>query len=73
MLFRSSSAPDAAIADFVAIIMGITPSDARSAPAQALLKSHFTAAVPKVVSASEALKSTFIAACVAPSAAGIGM
>jgi hypothetical protein len=69
----SSSDPDTAIADFVAIIMALTPSDPRSAPAQALLKSHFTSAMQTGVTATAALQSTFVAACLAPSAIGIGM
>src|SRR5262249_55766782 len=69
-----SSSPDAAIADFVSIIMAIEPSDSRSAQAVTLLKSHFDDAMSKGgAGASDALKSTFTAACVAPSAAGIGL
>ncbi len=69
----SSSKPDAAIADFVQDLMALTPSDPRSAPAQTLLKSHFTAAVQSGQSATAALQSTFMAACLAPSAVSIGM
>jgi hypothetical protein len=69
----SSTQPDAAIADFVATIMALTPSDPRSAPATALLKGHFTKATQQGASASDALKSTFITACTAPSAVSIGL
>ena len=70
----SSAKPDAAIADFVATIMGLPPSDARAAPAATILKSHFTdAMMTPGVTASDALKSTFIAACLAPSAVSIGL
>ena len=69
----SSTAPDAAIADFVAIIMALTPLDSRSAPATALLTAHFAAASQKATSASSALESTFVTACLAPSALGIGL
>jgi hypothetical protein len=69
----SSATPDAAIADFVQIVMALAPSDTRSAPATALLKTHFTQAVSGGYSPSDALKSTFIAACLAPSSIGIGM
>jgi hypothetical protein len=69
----SSTAPDAAIADFVSIVMALTPSDPRSGPATDLLKGHFTAAVQQGASASDALKSTFITACIAPSAISIGL
>ena len=41
----SSTQPNPAIADFVQIVMGLTPSDPRAAPAQALLTSHFSSAV----------------------------
>ena len=53
--------------------MGMVTSDARSVPAQALLKGHFQAAVKTGASASDSLKSTFIVACLAPSVVGIGM
>jgi len=69
----SSSQPDAAIADFVAIIMAMSSSDARAAPATTVLKSHFTAAVATGASPTDSLRSTFIAACLAPSFIGIGM
>jgi hypothetical protein len=69
----SSAQPDAAIADFVQDLMALTPSDPRSAPAQEILKGHFTAAVKSGASATEALQSTFTAACLAPSAVSIGM
>jgi hypothetical protein len=69
----SSTAPDAAIADFVAIVMGLPPSDPRSAPAATLLKSHFSAAMQQGASAADALRSTFVTACLAPSAVSIGM
>jgi hypothetical protein len=69
----SSSQPDAAIADFVATVMALTPSDPRSTPAEALLKSHFASAMQQGASATAALQSTFVAACLAPSAVSIGM
>jgi hypothetical protein len=70
----SSSQPDAAIADFVSLVMALTPSDPRSAPAQALLEAHFTAAKGQPgVTATQALQSTFVTACLAPSATAIGM
>jgi hypothetical protein len=69
----SSTQPDAAIADFVQDLMALTPSDSRSEPAQKLLKAHFTAAVQSGASATAALQSTFVAACLAPSAVAIGM
>jgi hypothetical protein len=69
----SSAQPDAAIADFVGIVMGLPPSDARAAPATTILKSHFTDAVTQGATASDALKSTFMTACLAPSAISIGL
>ena len=69
----SSAQPDAAITDFVNIIMALTPSDPRAAAAQTVLKSHFTSAMGTGAKASDALKSTFTVACLAPSAVGIGM
>jgi len=69
----SSAQPDAAITDFLQIVMALTPSDARYAQAQTLLKSHFTAAEQSGASATDALKSVFVAACLAPSAVSIGL
>lgn len=69
----SSTDPDAAIADFVSIVMALVPSDPRAAPATMLLKGHFTAAQEQGASASDALKSTFVTACLAPSAISIGL
>jgi hypothetical protein len=69
----SSADPDAAIADFVAIVMALTPGDERYAPATAALKSHFTAAVGTGASAPDSLRSTFVVACLSPSFIGIGL
>jgi hypothetical protein len=70
----SSAQPDAAIADFVSIVMALTASDARSVPLQALLKGHFTAATQQPgVTATQALRSTFVVACLSPSAVSIGL
>ena len=69
----SSAQPDAAIADFVATVMALTSSDPRAAPATQLLQQHFAQAEAQGASASDALKSTFVTACLAPSAIGIGM
>jgi hypothetical protein len=69
----SSAMPDAAIADFVGTVMGLPPGDARAAPAAALLKAHFTDAMKAGETASDALKSTFVTACLAPSAVSIGL
>ena len=70
----SSASPDAAIADFVSTVMALTPSDPRARrrdeDPDAALQRRQGAAAPR---ASDALKSTFVAACLAPSAIGIGM
>jgi hypothetical protein len=68
-----SSAADAAIADFVATVMGLTASDPRAAQAKTILTAHHAAALASGAAATDALKSTFVAACLAPSAIGIGM
>lgn len=69
----SSSQPDAAIADFVATVMALTPSDPRAAQATAILTSHFQAAMQAGQTATDSLRSTFVAACLSPSFLGIGM
>jgi hypothetical protein len=69
----SSSQPDAAIADFVAIVMGLTPSDARAQPVTDALTGHFTSAKTAGATPTDALRSTFVAACLSPSFIGIGM
>jgi hypothetical protein len=53
--------------------MALTASDARAAPAQELLQARFAAALQSGASASDALKSTFVAACLAPSSVSIGL
>ncbi len=69
----SSKTPDAAISDFVGIVMALAPSDPRQKPATGLLKAHFTKATQTGASASNALKSTFVAACLAPSSVSVGL
>jgi hypothetical protein len=69
----SSAKPDAAIADFVSTVMGLVPSDPRAAPATTLLSQHFATTMSMGATASDALKSTFITACLAPSSVSIGL
>ena len=69
----SSAQPDTAIGEFVSTVMALTASDPRAASATALLKAHFTSAMQSGASASDSLKSTFVAACLAPSSIGIGL
>ena len=54
----SSTAPEAAVVDFVNIVMGLVTSDPRSTSAITLLKQHYAAAVQQGATASDALKST---------------
>ncbi|MEP7050664.1 MAG: hypothetical protein ABJB12_09940 [Pseudomonadota bacterium] len=69
----SSKSPDAAIADFVSVVMALAPSDPRSSPATELLKAHFSKATKAGATAANALKSTFVTACLAPSSVSIGL
>jgi hypothetical protein len=69
----SGTAPDAAIAEMVSSIMALTPSDPRSAPSVVALRAHFDAAVKTGATPSDALKSTFVVACLAPSSVSIGL
>jgi len=69
----SSSQSDAAIAEMVSLVMGLETNDARSAPTVAALTAHFNAAKASGASPTDSLRSTFVAACLAPSFIGIGM
>jgi hypothetical protein len=70
----SSATPGPAIADFVQIVMGLVPSDPRYGSALAILTAHDQAALAvQGTTPTEALQSTFIAACLAPSAISMGM
>jgi hypothetical protein len=70
----SSGQPDAAIADFVGAVMALVPSDPRAGRAQQLLKGHFSeAAAMPGVTPTQALRSTFVTACLAPSAMSVGL
>ncbi len=66
----TSSAPTAAMADFVHLLMGISaPSDATPL---SILQNHEQKARGAGLVASDALKSTFVLACLSPSVVGIG-
>jgi hypothetical protein len=70
----SSSQSTAAINDFVSLLMGLTTPDPRTAPAAALLQQHYQSALQqKGITPTEALQSTFITACLAPTFVSIGM
>lgn len=68
----SSAQPAAALDDFVTLLLGLPGADPRSAPARALLQAHFTAA-RQTATASDALRSTFVTACLSPTLIGIGL
>ncbi len=69
----SQAGIDSAIADFVANIMAIVPDDPRSAIMTSKLTTHYQQAIQNSATASDALKSTFVVACLSPNVAGIGM
>ena len=70
----TSDQADAAIADFVSIVMALAPSDPRAEPARALLSSHFASARRQPgITPTDALRSTFVVACMAPSAVSVGL
>jgi hypothetical protein len=68
-----SAKKDAAITDFVANIMGITSDDPNSAALTQLLHDHYDAAIAAKASPTEALKSTFITACLSPTSVAMGL
>jgi hypothetical protein len=68
-----SAKKDMAITDFVANIMGITSDDPASAAVTQLLKDHYDAAIAASASPTDALKSTFITACLSPTSVAIGL
>lgn len=69
----SSAKPDDAIADFVQTVMAIAPSDPHAADAKSILHDHFTNALATKVTPKDALQSTFVLACMSPTAIGMGM
>jgi hypothetical protein len=69
----SSAQASVAIGDFVQTLMALTPGDPRSSQAEMLLESHFAAAMKSGATATDALRSTFVAACLAPSSVTIGL
>jgi hypothetical protein len=69
----SSKDPATAIHDFVATIMGLTAADPRASEATAILTDDLAAAMQAGATPTDALRSTFVAACLSPSFLGIGM
>jgi hypothetical protein len=61
-----------AIDDFVTLIIGLTPDDPRRPQALAALQNHYTAAAAASNSVN-ALKSTFVTACLSPTFIGVGL
>jgi hypothetical protein len=72
----TSDQADVAIGEFVALMLGFTPSDPRTQAATAALTHNFQlsqASPDPSITKSDALRSTFVAACMSPSFIGIGM
>jgi hypothetical protein len=69
----SSAKKDSAITDFVANIMGITSADPNSAAVTQLLQQHYDGAIAAGASPTDALKSTFVTACLSPTSVAIGL
>lgn len=70
----SSAEADAAISDFVGTVMGLARSDGRATQAREVLREHFTGALAQPgVTATQALRSTFVVACLSPSAISVGL
>jgi len=68
-----STDPDTAITELVSLVMGLTAGDERTAPIHDALTQHFADAKTAGATATDALRSTFVAACLSPSFIGIGM
>ena len=66
----SSASPDAAIADFVHVLMGVGAG--RDATPLSILSGHFQSARAAGLAPTDALKSTFVLACLSPSVVGMG-
>jgi hypothetical protein len=69
----TSAAKDAAIADLVANVMGLSSADDRATAITAVLQGHYTAAIAAGATPTEALDSTFTLACTSPLATAIGL
>ncbi len=70
----SQASINAAIADFVNNLLGVVPSDPRSAQLQAALLAHYQSANTTLgLTPTQSLESTFVVACLSPSLVGIGM
>lgn len=69
----NSSDPNAAIADFVQVVMGVPRPDPRAPALQGSLQRHYASALDANATSSDALRSAFIAACTAGTAIGRGL
>ena len=69
----ASSKKDSAITDLVQNIMGIPASNPNAAGATKILQDHYASAVAAGASATDALKSTFVVACTAPTSVAVGL
>jgi hypothetical protein len=69
-----SKNPDAAIADLVHTLMALPDGDPRATDALQILTAHYQAALQMTgIKATDALKSTFVLACTAPSTISVGL
>ena len=70
----SSKSADASISDMGRTVMAIVPADPRYAALRQILADHYSQAVKTMgISATDALKSTFVLACSAPPSISIGL
>jgi hypothetical protein len=69
----AGSKPADAIADMIATVMDLVSVDPRAGQAQQILTDHLAAALKSGASATDALKSTFTLACIAPSSVIVGL
>lgn len=68
-----STAADAAIVDMVHNLMALAASDPREPEALTILREHYQAALDAGNSAKDALRSTFVLSCTAPSTVTTGL
>jgi hypothetical protein len=67
------AARDAALADFVHVLMGAPGADARAPLLLGILGRHYDAAVAAKETPADALRSTFVLACSSPLAVSVGL
>ena len=70
----SSADPDGAIRDFVSMVMALAPPTPRGGPGDPRADGAFRLGAREPgITATEALRSTFVVACLAPSAVSVGL